>query len=171
MWRKGKEITVGRVSLTPPTRLDDWRRQIVELGNDHNCHCEPVRAWQSPATAPEICTVFHGIATACGLAMCPPRRRKICFCRGRRPRRPPKNASHFSDTVPNCRFAVGSSRTPTPTVSFFHNNDEVGAGWCFCIGLGGDRKWSAGACRPPYGKLENLEKAVDNSKIHGKIFR
>ena len=50
--------------------------------------------------------------------------------RGRRPRRPPKNASHFSDTVPNCRFAVGSSGTPTPTGSFVYDNDRAAPSAC-----------------------------------------
>ena len=29
---------------------------------------------------------------------------------------PPENAQHFSVSLGNCRFAVGSSRAPTPTV-------------------------------------------------------
>ncbi len=35
--------------------------------NDESCHCEPVRAWQSPAPALKICTAYQEIPTVAAL--------------------------------------------------------------------------------------------------------
>ena len=47
---------------------------------------------------------------------------------------PPENAQHFSDTVPNGRFAVGSSRAPTPTTGFPCNHDMLFFGLLYSRG-------------------------------------
>ena len=45
----GARYFVGRTALPPPTGFDHWKCPLAAALQKLPCHCEPVRAWQSPA--------------------------------------------------------------------------------------------------------------------------